>query len=273
MDATSRTGPGLPTAAERWRIGVEGWVLPDRLSEAAPEPFVALDPERFRWRPEADAAQPVRPSRRRALEALPDSGSVLDVGVGGGASSLGLAPKVGHITGVDPLPGMLAAFEASARDAGVAARAVLGSWPEAAAQAGSADVVVCHHAVYRVEEIEPFLAALTASARCRVVLEVSAHPPMVDLNPLLRTFHGIERTDRLVADDAEAVLAAMGVTVEREDLSLSPGERDLSPERVAFVRGRVCVGPERDAEILRFLTEREVEDHQVVALWWPGTAA
>ncbi len=84
--------------------------------------------------------------------------------------------------------------------------------------------------------------------------------------------HDVGRS-RLVAADAEAVLAAMGVAVEREDLFLSPGERDLSPERVAFVRGRVCVGSERDAEILRFLTDREVEDHQVVALWWPGTAA
>ncbi len=270
--ATS-TEPTPPTAAERWRRGVEGWALPDRLQEEAPEPFVALDPERFRWRPDADALQPVRPSRRRALEALPEGGSVLDVGVGGGASSLGLVPKAGLIIGVDPLPDMLASFEASARDAGVAARAVLGGWPEVADQVEPVDVAVCHHAIYRVSEIEPFLAALTAAARCRVVLEVSAHPPMVDLNPLLRAFHGIERTDRLVADDAEAVLAAMGVAVEREDLFLSPGERDLSPERVAFVRGRVCVGPERDAEILRFLTDREVGDHQVVALWWRGTAA
>jgi len=270
---TAGTEPTPPSAAGRWRRGVEGWALPDRLQEEAPQPFVALDPERFRWRPDDDALQTVRPSRRRALEALPQGGSVLDVGVGGGASSLGLAPKALHITGVDPLAGMLEAFASSAREAGVTARAVLGSWPEAAEEAGPADVVVCHHAIYRVAEIELFLAALTAAARCRVVLEVSAHPPMVDLNPLLRAFHGIERTDRLVADDAEAVLAAMGVAVEREDLFLSPGERDLSPERVAFVRGRVCVGPERDAEILQFLTDRDVEDHQVVALWWPGTVA
>jgi len=270
---TAHTEPIPSSAADRWRRGVEGWALPDRIQEAAPEPFVALDPERFRWRPDADALQPVRPSRRRALEALPQGGSVLDVGVGGGASSLGLVPKAGLIIGVDPLAGMLEAFESSAREAGVTARAVLGSWPEAADEAGPADVAVCHHAIYRVAEIEAFLAALTAAARHRVVLEVSAHPPMVDLNPLLMAFHGIERTDRLVADDAQAVLAAMGVAVEREDLFLSPGERDVSPERVAFVRGRVCVGPERDPEILTFLQESVPTDHQVVALWWPGTAA
>jgi len=270
MDATDSAL--LPNPAARWRAGVEGWALPDRIIDEAPQPYVALDPERFRWRPDADALQPVRPSRRCALEALPVGGSVLDVGVGGGASSLGLAPKVGLIIGVDPLAGMLASFEASARDASVEARAILGGWPEIADQVGPVDVAVCHHAVYRVAEIEPFLAALTAAARCRVVLEVSAHPPMVDLNPLWRAFHGIERTDRLVADDVEAVLAAMGVAVEREDLFLKPGQHDVSPERVAFVRGRVCVGPERDAEILTFLQESVPTDHQVVALWWPGTA-
>ena len=271
MDATDPAERALPTPAERWRAGVEGWALPDRIVDEAPQPYVALEPERFRWRPDADALQPVRPSRRRALEALPVGGSVLDVGVGGGASSLGLAPKVGLIIGVDPLAGMLAAFEASAREAGVTARAVLGSWPEAVDEAGPADVVVCHHAIYRVAEIEPFFAALTESARHRVVLEVSAHPPMVDLNPLWRAFHGIERTDRLVADEVQAVLAAMGVAVEREDLFLSPGERNVSPERVAFVRGRVGVGPERDPEILTFLQESAPAEHQVVALWWPGT--
>lgn len=265
--------PNSPSAAERWRIGVEGWAVPDRITEDAPEPYVALDPERFRWRPEADALQPVRPSRRRALEALPEGGSVLDVGVGGGASSLGLVPRAGLLIGVDPLPGMLASFEASARQAGVAARAVLGGWPEVADQVEPVDVAVCHHAVYRVSDIEPFFAALTAAARHRVVIEISAHPPMVDLNPLWRAFHGRERTDRLVADDAEAVLAAMGLAVEREDLFLSPGERNVSPERVAFVRSRVCVGPERDPEILTFLQQSVAADHQVVALWWPGTAA
>ncbi|MEO5679925.1 MAG: methyltransferase domain-containing protein [Acidimicrobiales bacterium] len=270
MDPTTGRQPTPPSASERWRLGVEGWALPDRIGAAAPEPFVALEPERFRWRPDADALQPVRPSRRRALEALPEGGSVLDVGVGGGASSLGLAPTVGLITGVDPLPGMLASFEASARDAGVATRAVVGRWPEVADAIETADVAVCHHAVYGVSDIEPFLAALTASARHRVVLEVSAHPPLVDLNPLWKAFHGVERADRLVADEAEAVLAAMGVAVEREDLLLAPGPPDVTPERVAFLRKRLCVGPERDAEILGFLEESVSVEHRVVALWWPG---
>src|SRR5688572_16732999 len=106
---------------DRWRQILLESAVPQEIVDRAPEPAPVLEAQRFRWRPEEDATQPVRPSRRRALEALPDGGSVLDVGVGGGASSLGLVPKAGLITGVDPLPDMLESFAASAAEAGVAA--------------------------------------------------------------------------------------------------------------------------------------------------------
>ena len=257
---------------DRWRLAVEGWLVPDAVRAAAPDPQPTLDPAAFRWRPDEDAAQPVRPSRRRALEALPEGGSVLDIGVGGGASSLGLVPHARHITGVDALPGMLASFEASARDAGVGARSVLGSWPEVADQVEPVDVVVCHHALYGVAEIEPFLVALTAAARRRVVVEVSARPPMIGLNPLWQAFHGIERTDRRVADDLQAVLGSLGLESEREDLVLHRPAPEVTPDLVASLRRRLCVGPERDPEIAEFLESQPAEEHGVVALWWPGGA-
>ncbi len=258
--------------ADRWRRSVEAWLVPEAILDQAPEPSQVLDPEMFRWRPEEDAAKPVRPSRRRALEALPEGGSVLDVGVGGGASSLGLVPRAAVITGVDPLEGMLAAFEESARQAGVTAKPVHGRWPDVAAEVEPADVAVCHHAVYGVAEIEPFVAALTAAARHRVVLEVGTRPPLIGLNPLWKAFHGFERADHPVADEAEAVLRSMGLAVEREDMVLPPGPNDVTPERVKFTRQRLCVGPERDAEIAQFLEELPALELRVAALWWPGAA-
>src|SRR5215217_5121024 len=107
---------------DRWRQLLAASAIPKEIIDRSPAPGATLEPERFRWKPEEDAKQPVRPSRRRALEALPEGGSVLDVGVGGGASSLGLVPKAGLIVGVDPLPGMLESFEASAAAAGVETR-------------------------------------------------------------------------------------------------------------------------------------------------------
>src|SRR5206468_680590 len=50
------------------------------------------------------------PSVRRALEALPEGGSVLDVGAGAGAASLPLCPPAAAVTAVDQSPAMLAAF-------------------------------------------------------------------------------------------------------------------------------------------------------------------
>lgn len=258
---------------DSWRAHVEAWTVPDAIAAAAPDQGPVLEPERFRWKPDEDARQPVRPSRRRALEALPEGGTVLDVGVGGGASSLGLVPKARLIVGVDPLPGMLELFTASAAESGVAAKAVLGTWPEAADDVDAADVAVCHHAVYRVAEIEGFLTALTDRARHRVVLELSAHSPLAGFDDLWERFHGISHPEWFVADEAEEVAGAMGLAVEREDIVLPARRPEVTPELVAFVRRRVYVGAERDAEIEAFLRQREPREHRVAALWWPGAAA
>ncbi|HEX2046804.1 MAG TPA: methyltransferase domain-containing protein [Acidimicrobiales bacterium] len=260
------------TAGARWRAALEELAVPEAVRQAAPDPNWTLEPQRFRWKPEEDAKAPVRPSRRRALEALPEGGSVLDVGVGGGASSLGLVPKAALIVGVDRLPDMLESFEESARDMGVAVRSVLGTWPDVADQVEPADVAVCHHAVYGVGEIEEFVTALTERARRRVVLELSEHTPLAALNPLWKTLHGIDRPDFRVADAAHEVLVSMGLAVEREDVVLPPRAQEVTPETVAFARRRLYVGPERDPEIEAFLRAREPVEQRVVALWWPGAA-
>jgi precorrin-6B methylase 2 len=262
--------PSTPRPADRWRELLQRSAVPQEIIDASPEPEATLEPERFRWRPEEDATQPVRPSRRRALEALPDGGTVLDVGVGGGASSLGLVPRPGLIVGVDPLEGMLESFRASAAEAGVAAKAVLGTWPEVADQVEPADVAVCHHAIYRVAELEGFLTALTERTRHRVVVEVSARSPLSQVDTLWKLLHGIDRPEWQVADEVEVVLKAMGTAVEREDMVLAPRAPEITPELVAFFRRRLYVGPDRDPDIERFLRDREPQEHRVIALWWPG---
>lgn len=246
--------------------------MPKDLVDAAPERTFRLDPALFRWRPDEDAKVAARPSRLRALEALPEGGVVIDVGVGGGASSLGLASKAGLIVGVDRSEGMLESFESSAADAGVKVRAVLGVWPEAASEVEPADVVVCHHAIYGVEEIEDFLTVLTERARHRVVLEVSSHAPPSGLGPLWKEIHGYERPDRIVADEVHAITQAMRFGVEREDIVVPPRAREVTPELVRFARRRLYVGEDRDAEIAELLRSRPTQEARVAALWWPGGA-
>lgn len=266
------TDTATPRPGDRWREGLRAAAVPEAVRGRSERTF-SLEPDMFRWRPDQDAKQPPRPSRLRALEALPEGGTVLDVGVGGGASSFGLAPKAGLIIGVDRLEGMLESFEASAPTAGVAVRAVLGTWPEAVDEVDDVDVVVCHHALYGAEEIEDFLVALTGRARHRVVVEVSSRGPTDALNPLWKAIHGEERRDRVVADELEAVLAGMGLGATREDIVLPPTVREVTPQLVSFARRRLFVGEERDEEIAQLLRDLPPREHRIAALWWPGAAS
>ena len=210
------------------------------------------------------------PSRRRALEALGDGGSVLDVGVGAGAASLPLAPPAVLLVGVDESPDMLATFAEACDQQGVAHREVQGGWPQVAARVEPADVVVCHHVFNNVPELVPFVEALTERARRRVVTEHTSEHPMIALNELWRALHGIERPAAPTAADALEVLTDMGLRVHQEEVerpSLWAGlERQ---ELVAFARRRLCLGPDRDAEIDRLLPRREEEPpRRLVTLWW-----
>ena len=197
---------------------------------------------------------------------------MLDVGVGGGRASLPLAPPAALVTGVDVSQELLDTFSQAARGAGVAYRAVAGRWPDVAAQVGPADVVVCHHVLYNVADLVSFARALTDHARVRVVVELTAQHPAANLTPAWRALHGIERPTRPVAADAVAVLREMGLTVHAE-----PGWRALAPAGdgrdraavVAFARRRLCVGPERDAEIDVLLgPDSASPSRQVATLWW-----
>jgi SAM-dependent methyltransferase len=255
-----------------WRAGLRAAAAPQAIADAAPPRRRFLEPEPSCWRPEFDATLPVPRSRLLALEALPDRGTVLDVGVGGGKASLGLAARAGLIIGVDVSEDMLASFEASAREAGVASRGVLGAWPEVGSEVEAVDVVVSNNALYGVEEIEAFLEALTTHARHRVVLDVSTVPPPPGIGPLWRAIHGVERPTRRIADDLHGVLVAMGVAVEREDTVVAPRPRETTPEAVAFMRRRLMVGEDRDAEIAELLRTLPPMEQTRVALWWPGGA-
>jgi hypothetical protein len=104
--------------------------------------------------------------------------SVIDVGGGAGRVGLPVALHCRELINVEPSEAMRREFEASASDAGIGnARAVPGGWPEAAAGL-EADVVMLANVTYFVRDIVPFVEALNASARRRVIISVwSVAPP------------------------------------------------------------------------------------------------
>jgi SAM-dependent methyltransferase len=269
------------TVAARWRADLESWAIPQEILDGAPESPWGFPVSLFANR--ADATRQPTPSDLRALEALPQGGSVLDVGCGAGASSLPLVGRAGELSGVDGSAGMLAAFRERVEAAGVACGTIEGTWPDVAGTAPVADVVVCHHVAYNVPDPVPFVRALTAHARRIVVLEMTAVHPLSNLNDLWLRFHGLERPTRPTADDFADVLAEAGVAPERRDWEPVEWVAGFTrrEELVAFVRRRLCLTADRDPEIWAELAGRVVERDGTIGLpprpnvtvWWEGLAA
>ena len=74
-------------------------------------------------------------SNRRARDALPPDGTVLDIGVGAGAASLPLHPRCSLIVGVDSSADSLAEFQRQAAHIGAPVRTMQGDWPALANRA------------------------------------------------------------------------------------------------------------------------------------------
>jgi SAM-dependent methyltransferase len=263
-----------PESARRWREDLDSWAIPPKILAAAPETPWGCPPGLFaRAAEEAVAAQTAAPtpSLRRALEALPEAGSVLDVGAGGGAASLPLCPPAAIVTAVDQSPQMLARFAALAERQGISHTEVEGLWPDVAGRVGPVDVVVCNHVLYNVGDLVPFVTALTEHARRRVVVEITATHPQALLNPLWEHFHGVPRPTRPAAQDAVAVLRDLDLEVGIEEFDGPLRWHDAHhDELVAFTRRRLCLPPERDPEVAALLPPAVPRPH--VALWWPGAA-
>ena len=264
------------TPARRWAGSLAAWAIPPEILAQAPETPWGCPTGLFA-RSAEEAVAPsaeLSPTARRALEMLPDGGSVLDVGVGGGAASLPLAPPAAFITGVDQSPAMLEAFAGLAERRGVGHAEVQGTWPEVENKVEPADVVVCAHVLYNVSDLEPFVTGLTDKARRRIVVELTAAHPQAHLNPLWRRFHGLERPTGPTADDALKVLGEMGLEAGIERWQ-APGRWESAPpeELVTYARRRLCLPPEREPEVAVALDELfEPGPRQLVTLWWPGTA-
>jgi SAM-dependent methyltransferase len=244
------------TALTEWGAALRAWAIPDEILSAAPESPWAFPVGLFRDRASSATEEPPSPSTRRALEALPEGGSVLDVGSGAGAASLALVPPAGSIIAVDPSAEMLEAFEDLAATRPVQHEIIRGGWPDIAGSVEPSDIVVCHHVVYNVQNLEPFVRELSTHARRRVVVELTAEHPRAWMNDLWMRFHGLERPTRPTADDLVAALGQIGITPAREDWSVAREAFASRGEAVALARARLCLTADRDEEVAEALGDR-----------------
>ena len=257
-----------PNAARRWRDALASWAIPDRILAQAREDPWALPVALF------ESRQPdISPSHGRALETLAVGDSVLDIGAGRCAMSLPLRPPAQRIVAVDSAPAML---ENSPADT-----TILGRWPDVAAQAGRAHVVVCGHVLYNVADLTPFITALNEAATRRVVIEITrSHPRTRPLERALwRHFWNLERPEGPTWEDAVAVIREAGIepNVDRWE-SEQRGGFPILEELVAWMRRTVCLDPTRENEVraivLEHVVERDglwrlsAEPRALTTLWW-----
>ena len=190
----------MPTAAEAYAARV------DAFNQQAAR---VSAPRSDRW---AARAAMFRLDPRRTLEAntaavaalVGSNDVVVDVGGGAGRVCLPIALHCAEVVNIEPSAAMRAEFEASAAEAGISnARCIDADWPAGAAGI-EGDVVLVANVTYFVREIVPFVAALTAAARKRVVISVWSVPPPNDAAKLFELIHG-------------------------EPQALSPSHRDLLP--------------------------------------------
>ena len=269
---TPATEPGI-----RWKEQLAMWAIPDRILARAEVPPWSHDPAAFA----VDDTLSDGPIHELAREMLPvEGGSVLDVGCGGGRSSIPLVPRAASITAIDESPAMLERFAQAAREVGVHHTEILGRFPDvvhAAEMSGQplspSDVVVCHHVLFNVAELEPFVVALTAMARLGVVVVIPRRHPLTPWNPAWKHFWNIDRPTGPTSDDAVAVVRALGFDPEvfiNEKPALSRRAEDPRLLAASALR-RLCLPAERSAEVERWLAENPPEFmREVVVIRWPG---
>lgn len=260
----------LDELAARWRAALESWAIPAEILAAAPASPWVHPPKMFRLGDDDEA--PPTPSFLEAAAALGSGGTVLDVGCGGGRSSLPLGPLITRVTGVDESEAMLAQFTEAARARAIPAVTVQGRWPDVADLVEPADLVVCHHVVYNVAGIVPFVEALHAHARRRVVVELTARHPQSALNPLWQRFWGIERPTEPTSTLFAEIVRTLGHDPVVRTAVRSPRKGSLErAELVAFARQRLCLPADRDAEVDDALGAEPalgVDEYTTVA--WPA---
>lgn len=241
----------MMAAAERWRERVrEHHTQTLRMKERS-------ERDDF-WKPIAaafrdDPARADDPVLNALAEWVDADTTVLDVGGGAGRFAVPLAKRCRRVTVVEPSDSMIEGLRSAASDAGVSnVEVVQSSWEEAEVEA--ADVVLCAHVVYGVEDIEPFVRKLAESAQRRVVIVVHAKSPISLAAPFWEAVHHERRINLPALPELVPVLWEMGIWPDVRMLGPAQRRAVSDPEMaLTWLRHMTWVAPGSEKD--RKLTE------------------
>jgi SAM-dependent methyltransferase len=116
-------------------------------------------------------------SREFFLSQLFPDGTVLDIGAGTGAWSTLIAPRVKHVTAVEPSASMISVMEESLAAEKVSNVTILrGEWPDVSVEPH--DYSLCSHAMYACLDLKAFVLKMDACTRRMCFLLLRA--PSID---------------------------------------------------------------------------------------------
>ena len=134
---------------------------------------------------------------------------VLDVGAGGGRLALPLALEAKKVFAVEPSPSMCRVLRKVASEFNVANVEVIESgWLDA--QAPQAELAICCHVLYVIQDIEAFVRKLEQHAK-QVLVIVYQAPPQSQIYPLWEPIHGVPRSPLPSLPEFLEVLTQLGV--------------------------------------------------------------
>ena len=134
---------------------------------------------------------------------------VLDVGAGGGRLALPLALDADRVIAVEPSPSMCRVLREVAEEFQVSNVEVVESgWLDA--DVPKADVVICVHVLYVIQDIQLFVRKLEEHAD-RVIVVVYQAPPQSQIYPLWEMVHGVQRLPLPSLPELLEVLKQLGI--------------------------------------------------------------
>ncbi len=173
--------------------------------------------------------------------------TLLDVGAGGGRLALPLALTCQSVTAVEPSPSMCDVLRETALEYNIENVAIVESdWLNASVE--PADVALCSHVVYVVEDIEPFVRKMNGHARRLVLAVVFQHSPISQIYGLWEQVHGERRHALPALPQFLPVLEELGIQPEVTEVEQPPpgGFDSLEDARESIAR-RLFVAPGTEA--------------------------
>ena len=136
--------------------------------------------------------------------------TLLDVGAGGGRFSLPLALSCRSVSAVEPSPSMCAVLRETAEEYGIENVSITESgWLEASVE--PADVILCSHVVYVIEDIGAFVRKLNSHARRLALCVLFQSPPQAQIYGLWEQVHGEPRHPLPCLPEFLPVLEELGI--------------------------------------------------------------